>query len=207
MTDQQPDPFNPQHALEQAALAARKQRVRRAPLTNGFDAAGLGEVSRTDFYAYMPRHTYIFVPTLEQWPASSVNGRLPPVKLKDGDGKPMLDEEKKPRKLKPSTWLDQNRPVEQMTWAPGEPQIIADRLVSHGGWIERKGVHTFNLYRPPMVKPGNAAATGPWLKHLQVVYPDDADHICKYFAHRVQHPQEKINHALLFGGKMGIGKE
>ena len=36
-----------------------------------------------------------------------------------------------------SAWLDRNQPVEQMTWAPGEPMLIRDRLISEGGWIER----------------------------------------------------------------------
>jgi hypothetical protein len=33
-------------------------------------------VSLEDFYAYMPLHSYIFAPSREHWPASSVNSRL-----------------------------------------------------------------------------------------------------------------------------------
>jgi hypothetical protein len=36
-------------------------------------------VSLDDFYAYMPMHQYIFTPTRDLWPASSVNARIPPV--------------------------------------------------------------------------------------------------------------------------------
>ena len=36
-----------------------------------------GALQLDDFYAYMPDHSYIFVPTREMWPASSVNSRLP----------------------------------------------------------------------------------------------------------------------------------
>ncbi len=36
---------------------------------------------------------------------------------------------------------------------------------------------------------------------------DDADHIIMWLAHRVQRPQEKINHALVLGGAQGIGKD
>ena len=100
-----------------------------------------------------------------------------------------------------------NRPVEQMTWAPGLPMIIRDRLISGGGWIERKGVSCFNLYRPPTIKPGNAAEAGPWLEHVHKVFPDDAEHIIKWLAHRVQRPDIKINHALVLGGDQGIGKD
>ena len=35
----------------------------------------------------------------------------------------------------------------------------------------------------------------------------DADHIVAWLAHRVQRPQDKINHALVFGGAQGIGKD
>ena len=47
----------------------------------GLDAEG---VSLDDFLAYMPQHGYIFVPSREIWPASSVNARLPPVVGPDG---------------------------------------------------------------------------------------------------------------------------
>ena len=33
-----------------------------------------------------------------------------------------------------------------MTWAPGMPVLIPDRLVVDGGWIERSGVICLNLY-------------------------------------------------------------
>jgi hypothetical protein len=32
--------------------------------------------------------------------------------------------------------------------------LIEDRLVSDGGWVDRKGVACFNLYRPPVLKRG-----------------------------------------------------
>ena len=65
----------------------------------------------------------------------------------------------------------------------------------------------FNLYLPPTIEPGDAAKAGPWLDHVHKVYPDDAEHIVQWLAHRVQRPQEKINHALVLGGEQGIGKD
>jgi hypothetical protein len=94
-----------------------------------------------------------------------------------------------------------------MTWAPGEPMLIPDRIISDGGWIERDGVTCFNLYRPPLHHRGNPANAGQWLAHIDNVYRDDADRIVKWLAHRVQRPQEKINHALVLGGLQGIGKD
>ena len=147
-------------------------------------------VTIEDFVAYMPQHVYIFTPCREVWPAASINARIGKVK-----------------QTAASTWLDQNKPVEQMTWAPGYPMLIRDRLVVSGGWIEREGVTCFNLYRPPRIQLGDASKASPWLDHIHKIYPDDADHIIKYLAHRVQRPGEKINHALVLGGGQGIGKD
>jgi hypothetical protein len=155
----------------------------------------------------MPSHKYILGPSRELWPAASVNARVPPVPVLDKTGKPKLDGNGNIVHQKPSSWLDQHRAVEQMTWAPGEPELIEDRLVSEGGWIERKGVATFNLYRPPTIVAGEPDKAGPWLDHLHRVYPDDAMHILRWLAHRVQRPPEKINHALILGGAQGIGKD
>jgi hypothetical protein len=147
-----------------------------------------------DFHAYMPGHSYIFEPTREMWPAASVNARIKPLNV---GGEPMAA----------SKWLDRNRPVEQMTWAPGEPVLITDRLIAHGGWIDRAGARTFNLYRPPLVQHGDPTMAGPWLEHVRTVFPDNADHIIRWLAHRVQRPHEKLNHALVLQGPQGTGKD
>jgi hypothetical protein len=42
---------------------------------------------------------------------------------------------------------------------------------------------------------------------VEDVFPDDADHILDWLAHRVQRPQDKINHAPVLGGAEGIGKD
>ena len=94
-----------------------------------------------------------------------------------------------------------------MTWAPGLPITIRDKLVLEGGWIERRGVTCFNLYRAPTIEPGDPAKAGPWIDHVRLIYPDEAEHIIDWLAHRVQRPQEKINHALVLGGQQGIGKD
>lgn len=148
-----------------------------------------------DFYGYMPMHNYIFVPSREVWPAASVNARVPPPTAPNG------------RPVRPSDWIDQHRPVEQMTWAPGQPVVLRDTLVSSGGIVAQPGCSVFNLYRPPEPASGDPAKAGPWLAHLEHVYPDDHDYIATWLAHRVQRPGEKINHALVLGGSQGIGKD
>ena len=153
-----------------------------------------GGVSLDDFYAYMPEHKYIFVPARELWPISSVNARIRPIAVGD-------------KKIKAAAWLDRERHVEQMTWAPGADLLIENRLVSNGGWIERPGCSCFNLYRPPNIRPGEAKEAERWLDLIERIFPDNVDHIVRYFAHRVQKPGEKPNHALVLGGLQGIGKD
>ncbi|WP_457298652.1 primase-helicase family protein [Phyllobacterium sp. P5_D12] len=155
-----------------------------------------------DFHAYMPLHKYFHVPTRTLWPSTSVNARIPPVLMT-----PEVNDPQEHQFVQPTEWLDRNRPVEQMTWMPGYPVIIENRIVAEGGFILHAGARIFNLYRAPELKCGEASQASPWLRHLRTVYPDDADHILQWLAHRVQKPGEKINHALLLGGAPGIGKD
>jgi hypothetical protein len=118
----------------------------------GDPRSGEPGVSLDEFYAYMPQHAYIFAPTGELWPASSVNSRLPPI----------VDPNVSDQPIKPAAWLDQNRPVEQMSWIPGSPQVIANKLIAEGGLIDAPNKSIFNLYRPPpsfrslaMCRPGS----------------------------------------------------
>jgi hypothetical protein len=164
-------------------------------------------VSLDDFHAYMPAYTYIYAPTGEMWPAASVNAKIPSGPVLGADGKPALDAQGKQKSVKATVWLVHNKSIEQMTWAPGLPSIIRNRLISDGGWIDRAKVSCFNLYRPPLIKFGNAAEANRWLELVHKIYDDEAEHIIKWLAHRVQRPGEKINHALLFGGNQGIGKD
>ncbi|HSY09100.1 MAG TPA: primase-helicase family protein [Steroidobacteraceae bacterium] len=148
-----------------------------------------------DFYAFLPSHQYIYLPTGRLWPAASVNSSVPPVI--GADGVP----------LKASEWLDHHRHVEQMTWCPGYPQIIQGRLMARGGWIDCPTASTYNLYVPPAALAGVADYATPWIDHARHVFPEDADHIFLWLAHRVQRPSEKVNHALVLGGSQGVGKD
>src|SRR5262249_35546856 len=63
-------------------------------------------------------------------------------------------------------------------------------------------------YSPPIIKPGNPQNSIRWRKHIGSIYgKEQGTHIVYWLAHRVQHPHEKINHALLLGGAQGIGKD
>jgi hypothetical protein len=171
-----------------------------------YQLAGQG-VRLEDFRAYKPLHNYFYTPAREPWPAASVNASVPPQKLFDNEGNPILDSKGKHISLPAALWLDQHQSVEQMTWAPGKPMLIEDYLVGEHDWVYRRGVTTLNLYLPPNIELGDPNAAAPWLEHVRRVYPDDAEHIIDWLAHRVQRPADKINHALVLGGNQGIGKD
>jgi hypothetical protein len=161
-----------------------------------------------DFVAYMQSHDYVFMPAGDFWPASRVNARLPPVKLFDKSSRPIIDEKSGEQvEVPPSAWLATHAPVEQMTWSPGLPQLVRHRLIAGGGWVDRENVTVLNLYRPPRVQIGDATKAALWIAHVRKIYPDEADHIIAYLAHRVQRPHEKVNHGLVLGGLQGTGKD
>jgi Family of unknown function (DUF5906) len=192
----------------QRVFSKTDRQKRNGEASEGSEAAyQSGTVSIEDFHAYMPMHKYIFEPSGELWPAASIDSRLPGRQRLKPDGTQLLDNEGKPKVIKASRWLDQNKPVEQMTWAPGLPALIRNRLISEGGWIERNGVTCFNLYRPPIIELGKATEASPWLSHVSKVFGNDSEHILRWLAHRVQRPADKINHALVLGGAQGIGKD
>jgi hypothetical protein len=106
-----------------------------------------------------------------------------------------------------SEWLEQNQSVEAMTWLPGEPEFIHNKLAVEGGWVSKLGTTTVNTYRPPPVELGDATKAQRWVDHWYALYPKEADHQIAWLAHRVQRPEVKINHALVLGGAPGIGKD
>ena len=159
------------------------------------------KVRLDDFHAYLPTHSYIFEPTREMWPSTSVNAIISPI----ATGK--MDKNNAMEFIPAAKWLDENRAVHQVTWSPGDPLVVQDRLVTGGGWIVHTGCDTFNLYLPPVIKRGDATKADRWLDLVNKIYPSDSDHIIKWLAHRVQKPHEKPNHALVIGGKQGIGKD
>lgn len=205
-----------QHGWSPVPLPAETEKLNghHAPSTalpeaflTAMQGAILPPVKLEDFHAYMPMHNYIWALTGDMWPAPSVNARIPKVPLFDAHRRPVLDDEGKPKKIAAATWLDQNRPVEQMTWAPGMPVLIQDSLIAEGGWVRHPGARCFNLYKPPSLPSGNPMQAMRWVDHVRRVYGESAPHIIYWLAHRCQRPQDKINHALVLGGKQGIGKD
>jgi hypothetical protein len=132
---------------------------------------------------------------------------LPRVPALTKSGQPKHDKNGKPISIPATKWVDENCRAEQATWHPGLPKFIPDRLAVPGGWVEKRGTVSFNLYRAPRIALGDSSKATPWLDHVQKIYPNDADHIIRWLAQRRQHPGVKVNHALMLGGVDGIGKD
>ena len=182
------------------------------------DVIGSGELpkgsKRDDFHAFLPLHQYIYKHTGELWLIGGINTTLDKVVIGQKakkQTKKQIEANEPPEMvditIPASLWLDRHRPITQMSWAPGHPQVIKDRTVSDGGWNEVDGAVVFNKYRPPVPAGGNPNDAVPWLSLVRRVYPDHADHIIRFMAHRVQRAEEKINHALVLTGSPGLGKD
>jgi hypothetical protein len=176
-----------------------------------FNKATVNGPCLADFFGYMPLHQFYYAPARRLWPAASVNSRFSAVALLDDEGELIMSEGNKPKPvtISAATWLDRNRPVEEMTWSPGDPMLVHDKLMIESmGWLHAPGNTTFNLYRPPIIQPGDPCKAFRWVKLVCKLFgKTNARHIIDYLAHRAQRPQEKINHGIVLGGAPGIGKD
>ena len=70
----------------------------------------LKAISLQDFVAHLPGSTitYIYLPTREHWGADAVDTQLPSMPVLKKNGKPVLDGDGRPKKIKASSWLDKN---------------------------------------------------------------------------------------------------
>ena len=155
----------------------------------------------TDLWALADMHRFMCPLTGKTWPAAGVDGKFGRIAVGTGtDGKSVT--------IPAHKWLYQHQGADGLTWWPGLPQVIENRIAVDGSLVEKMGTRVLNLYRPPVVLPGgDPAKAGPWVDHVRAVYPEDTDHLIAFFAHRYQRPEEKINHALVLGGSQGIGKD
>jgi hypothetical protein len=189
-----------QHCLKAATPLAEAQRVidwavktmaaSRADKFDEEESPPATALEIEDFYFIAPQGSCIYLPTRELWPTKTIDGAFKR-KLRDA-----------------SDWFAENRLAEQMVWAPGEPQVIANRLMAAGSWQEMPGATVINTYLPgPSLAGGDPTKAGPWVDLIKRVYPNETDHLIDCFAQRVQRPQDKINHAIVLGGQQGIGKD
>jgi hypothetical protein len=84
-----------------------------------------------------------------------------------------------------------------MTYAAGESVLCArEGLVYGNRWRDAR----------PAVQSGDASR---WLEHVERMIPEasEREHVLNVMAFKVQHPDRKINHAVLHAGKPGSGKD
>lgn len=143
------------------------------------------------FVAFLPDHTYMLLDNFQVWASAAI---LQHVKSPDKD-------------LNACEWLDRENHVEELTWSPGRPLKLKDTLVISTGERHNPGMTTLNLYVEPLRRPGDVNKAARWIDHVCTLYPQEAGHIIGWMAWRVQHPEVKINHALVLGGTPGIGKD
>lgn len=107
------------------------------------------------------------------------------------------------RKVEASVCFDENRQscgaktLVGITYAAGESVLVA-----------RDGDVFGNRWRDARPTPGEGDVT-PWLAHCEVLVPEQSEreHLFNVMAYKVQHPEVKINHAVLHGGDQGCGKD
>ena len=161
-------------------------------MKNKMAAAEMHGLTLADFQAYLPDHCYIFMPTGTFWSAAGVNACLQPIPVIDKEGKPVLiekgDNKGKTKTVPATMMLDRQQPVHSLTWAPGHPTLVRNKLVADGGWTRRLKVTTYNFYRPPPVEEGDPSKAEPWLELVNKLYPEEAKLLIEFLAHCVQHP-------------------
>ena len=110
------------------------------------------------------------------------------------------------RRVEASVCFDENRQgagsrvLRGMTYAAGDSVLVAKNGDVYGNrWVDA---------RPDLsdVAPGDIT---PWLDHAELLIPDPEarEHVFDVMAFKLQHPEVKINHAILHGGDEGCGKD
>ena len=107
------------------------------------------------------------------------------------------------RRVEASICYDENRQskgaltLAGVTYAAGEGVLVSRDGQDYGNrWVNQ---------RPATV----AGDPTPWLKHVERMIPDETEreHVLNVMAFKVQHPNKKINHAVLHIGHPGSGKD
>ncbi len=181
-----------------------------------------GKYTLDDFLCYLPeQNKFIFVPSGadQMWPGQNVCLVVRGAPVVDDDllalGQTGEDAYKRDesgnvvhKSAVDEIVHDKDRRVSGMTWWPGKPAVIRDTVIrAQGGVIRTEGMNTFNRYKAPHLIIGKHPPVEMWLDLIQMLYPTDWQHMVKWFAHRVQHPDIKILHALVLGGPTRIGKD
>jgi len=107
------------------------------------------------------------------------------------------------RKVEASVCFDENRQSKGAPALVGITYAAGETVLCH-----RDGDVFGNRWRDAR-QPAGAGDVTPWLDHCAALVPivAEREHILDVMAHKYQHPNTKINHAVLHGGDEGCGKD
>jgi hypothetical protein len=107
------------------------------------------------------------------------------------------------RKIEASICYDENRQAKGakalvgITYAAGESVLVTrDGDIYGNRWRDARPATT-------------AGDVTPWLDHCRALVPEakELEHVLDVMAFKLQHPEVKVNHAILHGGDQGSGKD
>jgi hypothetical protein len=110
----------------------------------------------------------------------------------------------------PAMAVERERVCSNITWMPGEPAYIADKIFVDGELEDFPGNNLFNMYKPPRPLSENADPDKAafWLDLGKHIFGDDLDRLLDCLAFKVQFPGRKVNRGFVLGSKEhGIGKD
>lgn len=89
------------------------------------------------------------------------------------------------------------RKVDAIEYAPGEPRFFSENGTDY--------INTWD----GQIDAGIPGDPSPWLNHFDALgwVGEEKEHIINFLACTLQHPEIKINHAIILGGGEGIGKD
>lgn len=88
-------------------------------------------------------------------------------------------------------------------------KVLSTDYIPGGKLVYTKNGHDYvNTWSDRSELKGIEGDPSPWLDHFERLgITEHKDHIVKWMAYTLQHPNKKINHAILLGGDQGIGKD
>ena len=87
--------------------------------------------------------------------------------------------------------------VDRLDYAPRQTAVFKEGNIVYG--------NLWNDGDQPVGKPGDAS---PWQRHFELLgWGEERKHVEQWMAYTLRHPENKINHMLLFGSGEGCGKD
>jgi len=178
------------------------EAAKRVREVERMDAGRLERQQWFDRFAYIQSDdSYFDMVTRREVPRNVFNALFRHIDCRSMHGK-------SPR-VQASIYFDERRQeygapaVVGVTYAAGEDVLVAREGLAYANrWVNQR----------PDMSSAEAATDGDvdvWLQHCEMLVPDgeQLDHILDAMAFKVQHPDIKINHAILHGGDEGCGKD